>query len=183
MRKLLALTAIAIVTALLAPSICLAGSNELSYLINKGNPIKVFMKDFVNESGQNQLVMGELEKTVEKSLLARKAVTFHIAKTIEQSDICISCTVKKYQYLEKGPLKFSPSPQAMLLDAAASATENYVEMDAEFVIADSRTNKTLWKDTIGFYEKKVMTPAESTPIIYDHVARRFLWKSFGKPNK
>lgn len=183
MKKLLAIAAIAVAAAFVAPSISLADSSELSYLIKKGNPIKVFVKDVVNESGQNQLSTDEFKNTLERSLLNRKAVIFKIAKTANESDVTISAVIKKYQYLERGPMKVSPGLETMALEAAAAATENYVEMDAEFTIANSKTGKTLWKDSIGFYDRRIMTPAQSIPIIYDHVARRFLWKSFGKPNK
>lgn len=155
----------------------------LSRLASGKQPIKVFIKDVSDESGDETIKEEEFRNVLEKSLLDRKSVDFDIVKNIEQCDVYICAILKKYQYLERGPLKITPSIQGMLLDAAASATENYAEMEAEFLVAEAKTNRQLWKDKISSYEKKVMTQAESVPIIYDKVARRFLWQSFGKPAK
>jgi hypothetical protein len=54
-------------------------------------------------------------------------------------------------------------------------------MEAEFDIVDTKTGKTVWKDTISAYKEKMMTPSESIPIIYEKISRTFLWRSFGKP--
>lgn len=164
------------------PSLSLASNAELSSLINNKNPVKAYLKDFANQSGQSQIIPEEYKKILESALLNRKAVKFEIVKSPELSDVQISGVIKKYQYLERGPMKVSPGAGTMLLDMAATATHNYVEMEVEFTITDTKTNKALWKDTVSAYIKKVMTPEESVPLIYDKISRNFLWKSFGKPN-
>ena len=51
----------------------------------------------------------------------------------------------------------------------------------EFTVTDTRTGAVLWKDSASGYMKKVMTPEESIPLIYDKVSRVFVSKCFGKP--
>ncbi len=167
---------------LLSQSLCFAApDNELSGLVNSKRPIKVFLKDFSNESGKDQIKAEEFRAEVEKAMLNRRSVKFEIVKDPAQSDVQVSCVITRFQYMERGPFKPSPGVGTMLLDAAASAALNYVEMFAKFTITDARTNRVLWEDTINEYRKKTMTPEESIPFIYDRTARAFLWKSFGKP--
>jgi len=163
-------------------SLSLASNAELASLINTKNPVKAYIKEFTNQSGQNQIIPEEYKKSLESALLNRKAVKFEIVKSPELSDVQISGVIKKYQYLERGPMKVSTGVGTMLLDMAATATHNYVEMEVAFTIIDTKTNKSLWEDTVSAYIKKVMTPEESIPLIYDKISRNFLWKSFGKPN-
>ena len=94
----------------------------------------------------------------------------------------MSAVIKKYQYSEKGPLKPTPSIGTTLLDAAATMTENYVEMVVEYTVFDTKSDKELWKDTVSEYIKKKMTAIESVPLICDVVTRTFIWKCFGKAN-
>jgi len=158
-----------------------ANDGSLSSLVNSKRPIKVFLKDFVNESGQNQIKPEDFKAAVEKSMLNRKSVKFEIVKDPAASDVQVSAVIKKYEYLVRGPLRLTPSTGTAVLDMAATATQNFVEMYAQFIVTDTKTNNILWNDKISEYKKKIMTPGESIPIIYDKVARTFLWKSFGKP--
>ena len=95
----------------------------------------------------------------------------------------MSAEIKSYQYLEKGPFKPNPGIGTTLLDAAATMTENYVEMAAEFTITDTKSGNTLWKDTVSTFIERMMTPEQSIPLIYEKLPRTFLWKSFGKPSR
>ena len=139
------------------------------------------MGTFANESGQNQIIPEDFKKSIENALLNRKSVKFEIVETPEASDLQISGVIKKYTYMERGPMKTGFGLGGMLLDVAATATQNYVEMQAEFTVTDSKTNKILWKDTIGSFLKKLMTAQESVPLVCDKVSRDFLWKCFGNP--
>ena len=156
--------------------------DELSELVNSKDTIKVHISGYSNESGHEKIESEDFKKSVENALRQRKSVNFQIVNTPEESDVQISGTIKKYQYLERGPMKVNPSPTGILLDMAATATANYVEMEIESVIKSTKTDKILWKDKVSAYIKKVMTPEESIPLIYDKMSRMFLWKSFGKPS-
>jgi hypothetical protein len=154
-----------------------ASGGDLGYLANNKSPIKVFLKDFSNESGQAQVDPAAFMKEVEKAFVNRKSVSFAIAKSPEESDVQVSAAIKSYQYLERDPVR--PSLTAtMILDAVTS--ENFAEVSAEFTVVDTKSGNTIWKDSVTSYVKRSMTPAESIPVIFDKVARNFVGKAFGK---
>lgn len=156
-------------------------NGDLSRFTKDGNHIKVFIGNFTNESGQPQIMPEDFKKALAHSLLHRKAVTFKIVQNPAESDVQISGVIKDYKYSKTDPVKPTISAWALALDAVT--TENYVEMKADFVITDTKHNKTIWQEEVYDYLKDPMTPEESIPKIYDKVARKFLWHSFGKPNK
>ena len=172
-----------IICAFSVSMISAVSADEISRLLESKKPIRVFVKGFANESGQGNVSVEDFKKTVEVSLRNRKSVIFQLVKNVEESQIQIAGIIKQCQYLKRGPFKPSPSIAGLLLDAAATATENYADMVAEFTIIDSKTGDTLWKRDIGVYIKKLMSQAESIPLIYDKTARAFIWRSFGKLRK
>jgi hypothetical protein len=125
------------------------------------------------------VVFVDFKKAFEQALLNRKSVIFAIAKTPAESDVQISGVIKKYIYSEKDPIKPSASAATLILDAAT--TENFVEMEADFKVVDTKSGDTVWEDKVSTYIKKMMTPGESVPLIYEKLSRNFLAKSFGKP--
>jgi hypothetical protein len=161
---------------------CFATDN-LESLVDSGRPIKVFVNNFTDESSHGLVKPGEFKTELEKSLANRKSIKFEIMSDPSNSDIQISGIIKKLQYLERGPMKFTPSIQGVLLDAAATASLNFVEMEVHFIITDTKTKKILWDRMVNEFKKRAMTPEESVILIHDKMARTFLWKSFGKPNK
>ena len=173
---------IALVAAslLFGQSIALAEGGTLWKLANKTGVIKVFVNQPVNESGQGLIADG-LKKAIESGLLNRKSTKFEIAKTPADSDVEINVLIKKFMYMEKGPLKPTPGLGTTLLDAAATMTENYAEITADFIVKEVKTGNILWKDMLNPYLKKKMQPEDSIPLISDKVASHFVWKCFGKP--
>jgi hypothetical protein len=166
--------------------VCLLGflttqalGDDLGRLADSSRPIKIYIKDFVNDSGQPQIVIEDFKKEVAKAFANRKSVSFEIVDEASKSDLEVSGRIKQYQYLHRGPLKPTISAAFMLADAAATATSNYVEMAVQFAIIDVKTGAILWGDTISVYAKRVMTPNESIPVIFDKIARAFVSKSFG----
>lgn len=149
---------------------------------NHIQPIKVFIKEVKNGSGQKEIVPDAFKTALEVSLKARKAIPFEIVGDASQSMIQITAVISHYQYLERGPFKPSPGIETTLLDAAATMTENYVEMAVDYTVVGTKTGETLWTHTINEYLKKEMTPAESIPLISDIVTRTFIWRCFGKAN-
>ena len=162
----------------LSQPFCMAKEGDLNYLIQDRKTVKVFLKDFVNESGQPQILPEDFKKEVEKTFENRKSGSFKIVTKAEDSTVQIACIIKKYQYLEKDPVTFSPSAPGLLLDAATS--ENYVTMDAEFDVIKTKTGKSIWKGNVTTFIKHTMAPEQSIPMIYEKLARVFIWKSFGK---
>lgn len=158
-----------------------AERGDLSRYANSGKPIKVFVSQVTDDSGEDAVKPEEFRSALENLIAKRKAVKFEVVKDAAASDLQISAAIKKYKYLVHGPMKPSPSIATLALDAAATATQNYVEMTVAFTILETKTNKVLWDDSIAEYRKKTMTPGESIPIIYERLIRTFLWKSFGKP--
>ena len=170
----------AIITLLLSQSIVMAEGGNLWRLAGQNGYIKIFIRKPDNESGQSKVVRDGFKKALESAFVNRKSVKFEIVKTPEESDVQIFSLIKKFQYMEKGPLKPTPGIGTTLLDAAATATENYVEIAAEFVVKQTTTGVILWKDVLTPYIKRKMEPEESIPIISDKVSRDFVWKCFGK---
>lgn len=168
----------AIVSFLLIQSFAAAEEAPLAKWVKDKQPVKAFVKGFVNESGQDQVSPEEFKKVFEESLLNRKAVRFEIVKDPGESTVRISGIIRKYRYLENDPINSFAGPSGLLLDAGT--TENYVEMAVKFDLVDTRRNKALWSGMITAYVERRMTPEESLPIIYDKLSRTFLWKCFGK---
>ena len=180
MIKRLCLAA-AIITLFLSQSIAMADGGNLWRLAGQKGSIKIFIHEPDNESGQSRVIRDVFKKALESALVNRKSVKFEIVKTPEESDVQIFSLIKSFQYMEKGPLKPTPGIGTTLLDAAATMTENYVEMAAEFVVKQTATGVILWKDVLTPYIKKKMEPEESVPLISDKIAGHFVWKCFGKP--
>ncbi|MFA5144265.1 MAG: hypothetical protein WC522_08925 [Candidatus Omnitrophota bacterium] len=146
----------------------------------KTEPVKVYIKEIQNQSGQNTVTPEILRKALEQSLNQRRAIKFQVVKTPAESDVQIAAVITKYQYLERGPFKPNPGIGTMLLEAAATASHNYVELAVDYTVTDARGEKQLWQKTISEYIKKNMTPDESIPLICDAGTRAFVWKCFGK---
>jgi hypothetical protein len=163
---------------------CPAHANEeaIGYLFKDKPVVKVCVKDVTNVSGQNQITIEEFKAILETSLINRKAITFKIVGTPAESDIQISAVINKFAYLVRGPLKPSMGIETTLLDAAATATENYAEMAGKFTVLDTKSGNILWSGVVEDYLKKIMTAEESIALISDKVARGFIWKCFGKAN-
>lgn len=164
-------------------SIAMAEGGDLWRLAEKKGSIKVYVGEPNNESGQGKIVRTDFKKAIESAFLNRKSVKFELAKTKEESDVQVYSIIKKFMYMERGPMKFSPGIETMLLDAAATATMNYVEMAVEFAVISTNTGELLWKDTLNPYIKEKMTPEGSVSLISSRIASNFLWKCFGKPTK
>ena len=176
-KKTIAILTMALVALLgcLPPE---AFADELSHLFKSGQAIKVFLGEFINKSGQNQVSPDAFKKIFAEAVSKRRAVKFTIVDSAQASDVQISGIIKKYLYSKTDPITTFASPSGLVLDAVT--TENYVEMAAEFTILDTKSGRVVWKNTISTFIKKMMTPEESIPLIYDKLSRTFLWKSFGK---
>ncbi len=162
--------------------LCFADGRNLGHLY-RGKDIKVFVKGFINESEKKDLSIDDFKKEVEKAFTNRKSITFEVVTSPEASDLEISGTIKKFQYLVKGPMKPSLGIETMALDMAATMTLNYVDMNVNFTIVDRKSGKILWNEDVYDYEKEKMTEKESIPAIFDKVARKFIVRSFGKPKR
>lgn len=173
------LAALAVILMAQAPAIAEVG--DLAYLTNSNRPIKVFIKGFANESGQDQILPDAFRKTFEDSVRNRKSVTFEIVNDPAVSDIQISGIIKKYRYLKDDPVNSYAGSWAMALDAIA--VENYAEMAVEFTVTDTKSKKEVWKDTVLSYVEHSMTPEQSIPMVYEKISRVFLSRSFGKPKR
>jgi hypothetical protein len=150
--------------------------------INDKVPVKVYIKDIVNQTGQGQITSEAFKKELEASLHERRSIRFIVVNNVSESDIQMIANIKDFKYMEKGIFKPTPGIATTLLDAVATMTENYVEMTVEYTVIDTKSDKMLWNHTINEYIKKRMTEEECIPLIYDAVTRTFVWKCFGKAN-
>jgi hypothetical protein len=173
---------LAIISILFAHSTAHAESGTLWKLADRTGVIKVFVYQPINESGQG-FIADSLKKAIESALRNRKSVKFQVVETPAESDVEVEILIKKFMYMERGPLKPTPSIGTTLLDAAATVTENYAEVTADFIVKEAKTGTILWKDILNPYLKRKMQPMESIPLISDKVASHFVWKCFGKPSK
>ncbi len=169
------------ILALSAPILLFAEDSILPEINRGRQPIKVFVKEFVNESGQSQIKPEDFKKSFQGALLKRKAVKFELVNNPESSDIQISGIIKKYLYSKTDPITSYAGVGGLLLDAAT--TENYAEMTVDFIVINTKTEKVLWNKSVLDFIKHTMTPEESISMVYDKVSRTFLWRCFGKPNK
>lgn len=160
-------------------SLAFAQGEPIGSLFKGKQPIKVYIKEVLNESGQDQVTPELFKKTLQESLLNRKLLKFEITDNPAESDIQVAVLIKKYRYAERGTVKPIPGI-SMIFDAAAAMTENYAEMSAEYTVTDTESNNVLWHSTVNENLKKVMTPEESVPLICNKIARTFVWKCFGR---
>lgn len=151
---------------------------DISRYLEKGDPVKVYISGVTNESGHDQISADGFKRVLESSIRNRRSVRFEIASDPASSDFQITAVIKKYSYSKTDPINSVVGPSALLLDAVT--TENYAEMGVDFTVTSTKNGKVAWKDTAFDYVERMMTPAESIPIVYDKVARKFLWKAFGK---
>ncbi|MCM8791052.1 MAG: hypothetical protein NC938_05055 [Candidatus Omnitrophica bacterium] len=177
MNKLACLFVLGLLTIISCGFSIICGAAELEQMSNK-QPIKVYLASFSNESGEKDLKVDELKQEVEKAFANRKSVRFEIVKSPAESDVQVFGIIKKFQYLTKDPVRPAISVALMALDAAI--TENFVEMDVQFTIINTKTGALIWKDNVVRFLKRSMTRAQSIPLIYDKIARAFVSKSFGK---
>lgn len=178
-RRFLFLAVIA--SIVFGQSMVMAEDGQLWHLADKSGSIKAYVKNVINQTGNSRVSAEALKKAIETMLLNRKSTKFEIANSPEQSDVDISIVIKKYNYMEKGPINATPGIGTTLLDAAQTMTANYVDMTSDFIVTNSRTGLILWQDSLNTYAKMKMTPDESLPIIYEKMAKHFVWKCFGKP--
>lgn len=150
---------------------------ELTDMALSKRPIKVFLGEFTNTSDQAQVAPDAFRKEVEKALTERKSVSFAIVKSAPESDVQVSAAIKGYQYMEKDPVKPSLSV-IMALDAVTS--ENYAELSAEFTVVNTATGVVAMKEDLTGFAKRMMTPADSLPLVYEKLARKFVADTFGK---
>ncbi len=160
-----------------------AQDDTIGHLFEGKFPIKVYVSSVTNESGESQISIDEFKKSLEDSLNNRKAIDFDTVDNPADSDIQVSAVIKKYQYLERGPFNPSPGIATTLVDAAATATSNYVEMEVLYTVTDTKSNDLLWSDDVKEYIKRIMTPDESIPLIYDKVTRTFTSQCFGRAHQ
>jgi hypothetical protein len=148
--------------------------------IKSGTPVKVYIKEVKNESGNSQVTAEVFTAALEQSLRARRSIKFEVTGDESGSDIAVTAVIKGYRYMEKGPLKPAPNVVATFADAAATASQNYADMQAEFTVSDAKNGKVLWSKTLDEYIKKKMAAGESVSLICGTVTKAFVWKCFGK---
>jgi hypothetical protein len=148
--------------------------------IADGVPVKVYIKGVENKSGQDRIMPDAFKKALVDSLRNRRAIKFEVVDDQSASDVQIAAVIKDYKYMHRGPFKPTISPATVMAEAAATASQNYTEMTADFKVTD-RFGNVLWEKTLNEYLKKKMTAEESVPMIYDFITRTFVWKCFGKP--
>lgn len=145
-----------------------------------GRDIGVFIKEVKNESGNDNVSADLFKKELEKAFANRKSVSFRMVDNQAASDVTISAAITKFQYLKTGPIKPSVSIVTTAVDAVATALENYVDMNVNMTVTDSRSGEVLWRDDVYDFDKRIMTEREGIPVIFDKVARKCVAKAFGK---
>ena len=131
---------------------------EITYL---KEPIRVFVGDFVNKSGLQQISAEDFVKSLKENLVTRRAVKFEVVGSLDESDIEISGEILKYHFLKEDPLAKVDKSGARTLDS--STTANYVDMEGDFLVVETRTGKVLWKSAVSTFLKKDVTAEESIP--------------------
>lgn len=178
MRKICAV--ILAVCFMVACSVAAAEQIELGRLARNKGPLAVWVASVTNGAGKAEVNADDFKKSLEDAIAKRGGgKSFLLSAGPEASDVQVSAVIQGYEYSEKDPITTFGSPSGMLLDAMT--TENYAAMKASFTVTDTKTGKTLWDDTVTTFIKKMMTQKASVPLIYNKLARNFLWKCFGRP--
>jgi len=158
-----------------------AAREKLTYILTHKEPVKVFLKDFVNESGQGKVSANILRNDVKNALVNRRSVRFAAVAKEEESDITVEAAVKAFRYMERGPVKITPGLGTTMLDLAASATMNYADIQGSFVIREAGTGRVLHVEDVYIHLKRKMTEDESVPLVLNKFARQFVVEAFGRP--
>lgn len=176
MVKRAILIAFAVLLAALQPAA--AETVDISRYTERGDPVKVYISGITDSSGHGHVSAEAFKKVFESSIRNRRSVKFQIVDNPAASDFQISGVIKKYTYSKDDPINSIAGPSALLLDAATS--ENFAEMDVDFTVTSTGSGKVVWNSAVSDYVEQMMTSEESAPLVYDKVARKFLWKAFGK---
>lgn len=166
------------IAVLAISQVALGATVDISRQISRNDPVKVYISGVANDSGQGEVSPEEFKKVLESSLQNRRSVKFVVVNDPAGSDFQIKAAIKKYAYSKTDPINSLAGPSALILDAAT--TENYAELTVDFTVTATKSGNVVWQDSVMDYKERPMTPAESIPVVYDKVARKFLWKAFGK---
>ncbi len=175
MRTILSISVMLAVLTCLAPE-PLSSKEPDGRITYLKEPIKVYVVKFVNNTGDSHIYPEGFMERLRNMLSAWKLIEFKVVNDYDSSDVIVSGSINKYRYLVEDPLTTAMRGEGSL-DSAGS--ENYSDIEVEFIVTSSRANNVLWKGTIPAIVKKKMGPMESMSLVFDKVSKIFINNAFG----
>jgi hypothetical protein len=146
-----------------ATCVSCAPEEDIGQFFKSKPHVKVYIKEVIDRSGQSQFTAEAFKCCLAESIRSRRSKKFEIVDAADESDIQISGVIKKYRYLNTD-----------------NAAENCVEVEVDYNVVDTKTNKVLWSDSVDSYLKQIMSPEDSIPLICDKIGKQFMSKCYGK---
>lgn len=116
------------------------------WLESKSQPVKAYVADVTDSSGQGAECIPVLKKDMEEMLASRKKVTFTIVQDKKDADMILACDVVECFWTDSDPVDEISGLGPVLMDAAMK--ENYSRLTAVFTISDGREGAEIWKSKL-----------------------------------
>lgn len=122
--------------------------HETLYYLTKGNQlVKVYIGDFINSSGNNNINVKEFRSALKEAFENRKSANFAVVKTPQEADISIAGEIFEYEYQEVDPLDMAIGWPTLLMDSLDES--NYVALRVKYVVGDAqKQGRILWTKTL-----------------------------------
>ena len=141
---------IAVVTALVVSfpitGECREKQTFYEWLIEKDRPIKAYVAEVTDSSGQAGGCIPLLKKDTEEMLASRKRIQFVLAPDKKEADIIMDCDITEFFWTDTDPVDDITGIGPILLDSAMK--ESYGRLTCVFTITDAQTGKVLWESKL-----------------------------------
>ena len=159
---------------------CLAADGiNLYENLSRRSEVKVFVSAPVDSTGKEIAHTDDLKAELEKSLTARKSIRFKVVPTREEADLAIDTIILELIWSENDPVDMLMGLGMTAVDALSN--ENYVRMQAHFVVTDISRREIVWQDKLlSTVTKSPMSEKEAAYLINPDMAKTFIRQAFSK---
>ena len=152
------------------------------YELYEGKSVKVFIEEIKDSSPQHKLNPPDVKRKLAEALGNRKSIRFQVVEVSAEADVSIGVDLKDFYWTDHDPIDMLMGIGGAAADAAIR--EDYVKVEADFLVKELKKNSVLWKDrVIATITKKPMSEAERIPLVAEDLAKVFIRECFGKKRK
>jgi len=149
--------------------------------LSSKDEVKVYISKILDSAHAGTADEVSLKQKLEEALTARKTINFKIVSSPGEADFKLDCDIKEFVWMEEDPIDDVHGIGPAILDVAIK--QNYVRMQIDFAVTDTKTNKEVWqrllKTTIT---KPDMDAAASIPLANEGIVKIFIRECFNKPS-
>ena len=148
---------IALVMAFPPAGKCARVESLYEWLLEKEHPVKTYVSDVTDSSGQAQECIALLKSNLEEMLATRKKISFTVVPDKASADIIMDSDIVEFFWTDTDPVDDITGIVPILLDAAIK--EHYGRLTVVFTITDAVRGRQVWKRKL----KATITGNEITP--------------------